>query len=140
MPLHLIKLCVGIEHVDELAKWQNKRWREKRELQHITRMTPRRQAELLAGGSLYWVIKGYIQARQKLVELRPLTGAEGVARCALILDPNLVRTRPQPRRPFQGWRYLASEEAPPDLPSGKGKTIAALPAEMAAELMQLGLL
>lgn len=139
MPLHLIKLCVGIENFEGLAAWQKLRLRKDGVLQHITRMTPRRGDELLAGGSIYWVIKGHIQARQKLLELRPLVNDEGIAHCALILDVRLVRTRPLPRRPFQGWRYLNAEDAPADLARGKAG-VEAIPPEMHAELMALGLL
>ena len=140
MALHLVKLCVCIAQFEELVAWQQLRQRKDGVLQHITRMTPRRGDELLNGGSIYWVIKGQIQARQRLLELRPLTDGEGVAHCALILDPKLVRTRPHPRRPFQGWRYLASDDAPSD--AGKGKTGGKneMPPEMRAELMALGLL
>ncbi len=139
MALHLIKLCVGITQFEELEAWQKYRQGKDGVLQHITRMTPRRGDELLKGGSIYWVIKGIIQARQKLLELRPIMDDEGVAHCALILDPKLVRTQPQPRRPFQGWRYLKPEDAPRDMPLGRaGKN--AMPPEMRAELMALGLL
>lgn len=140
MALHLIKLCVGISQVEELVAWQQHRQRKDGVLQHITRMTPRRGDELLAGGSIYWVIKGHIQARQKLLELRPVTGSDGIAYCALILDPKLVRTQPHPRRPFQGWRYLKAEDAPRDLGKGRARGKNEMPPEMRAELMALGLL
>ena len=138
MALHLIKLCVGISQFEELVAWQQHRQRKDGVLQHITRMTPRRSDELLKGGSIYWVIKGHIQARQKLLDLRPYTDSEGVAHCALILDPKLVRTQPHPRRPFQGWRYLSGEDAPRDVGKSGGKN--QMPLEMRAELMALGLL
>ena len=140
MALHLIKLCVGIAQLEELAAWQQHRQRKDGVLQHITRMTPRRGDELLKGGSIYWVIKGHIQARQKLLELRPYMDGEGVAHCALILDPKLVRTQPHPRRPFQGWRYLKTEDAPRDIGKGKSGGKDEMPLEMRAELMALGLL
>lgn len=140
MALHLIKLCVGISQFEELAAWQQNRQRKDGVLQHITRMTPRRGDELLAGGSIYWVIKGHIQARQKLLELRPVTGSDGIAYCALILDAKLVRTQPHPRRPFQGWRYLKAEDAPRDLGKGRARGKNEMPPEMRAELMALGLL
>lgn len=138
MALHLIKLCVGIAQFEELVAWQQLRQRKDGVLQHITRMTPRRGDELLKGGSIYWVIKGHIQARQKLLELRPYTDREGIAHCALILDAKLVRTQPHPRRPFQGWRYLKPEDAPRDVGKTGGKN--QMPLEMRAELMALGLL
>lgn len=140
MALHLIKLCVGIERFEELAEWQQLRQRKGDELKHITRMTPRRGTELLDGGSIYWVIKGQIQARQRLLELRPVTDKDGVGYCALMLDAKLVRTQPQPRRPFQGWRYLDAADAPRDLGKGRSGGKNTMPPEMRAELMALGLL
>src|ERR1700761_4933549 len=100
--LHLIKLCVGVDSLQELADWQKKRLKEKRakgqkpELIHVTRQTPKRADELLDGGSLYWVIKGQIAARQKLLELRPMT-VKGVPHCGLVYHKDLVAVRPRPR-------------------------------------------
>ena len=137
MALHLLKLCVGVGEVDELRAWQERRLASGGEIFHITRMVPRREAELLAGGSLYWVIKGRIQCRQRLLEIRTFTDGEGIRRCRLVLDRDLVLTRSQPRRAFQGWRYLDAKDAPRDLPAGSGD---GLPAAMRAELAELGLL
>jgi len=143
MPLHLIKLCVGVETLDDLAQWQKRRLAElkkkgrKLELMHVTRQTPKRAEELLDGGSLYWVIRGQIAARQKLLELRPLT-REGVSHCGLVYEPELVPTLRRAHRPFQGWRYFDPKAAPPDvrnLKGGKG-----LPQALKIELAELGLL
>jgi hypothetical protein len=101
-------------------------------------MVPKRAKELLDGGSLYWVIKGNIQVRQRLTAIRPFTDKEGIHRCDLVLEPKLVATQWQPRRAFQGWRYLKAEEAPADLSEGTGKN--ALPPELRLELAELGLL
>src|SRR6185437_437417 len=123
--LHLIKLCVGVDTLQELADWQKKRLKEKRakgqkpELIHITRQTPKRAQELLAGGSLYWVIKGQSSARQTLLELREVT-RNGIPHCGLVYDRKLVPVRPRPRRAFQGWRYLEAKDAPPDIAEVKG--------------------
>ena len=120
MTLHLIKLCVGATSLNDLAGWQAERLEEKRrlgepqELMHITRQTPTRKDELLEGGSLYWVIGGWIAARQTLLELRPVD-REGIPHCGLVYDPALITVEPRPKRPFQGWRYLKVEEAPRDL-------------------------
>jgi len=138
MALNLIKLCVGVSEIDDLQQWQNYRLLEKKEVFHITRMTPKRAEELLDGGSIYWVIKGFIQVRQGLADIVRFTDDEGIGRCKLLFDPELVPTRPQPRRAFQGWRYLVQEDAPPDLP--RGGEMEALPAEMRADLAELGLL
>ena len=144
MTLHLIKLCVGIETVEELQRWITYRLGQARaagrpdEYYHTTRMIPKRGAELLDGGSLYWVIKGLVQARQKLLEIRPFTDDEGIKRCRLILDYDLVATEMQPRRPFQGWRYLKAADAPGDLRAQSGD--AEMPVEMRRQLAELGLL
>jgi hypothetical protein len=102
-------------------------------------MTPTRGAELLDGGSLYWVIKGNVQCRQRLLEIRPFTDGEGISRCRLILDPVVTRTEWQPRRAFQGWRYLKQADAPADLGAG-GSALMEMPPKLRRELAELGLL
>lgn len=147
MNMHLIKLAVGIESVDHLAEVQRRRIEANRQAGlppcpvHVTRMMPKRRDELLAGGSIYWVIKGQVQARQRLRGIEEVVDGEGVRRCALVLDPELVRVVPTARRPHQGWRYLKPEDAPPDLGrhGGDGQDDAP-PAEMLAELKDLGLI
>lgn len=144
MALNLIKLCVGAESVEDLTDWVTRRMAEKRKRRqpqehiHVTRMVPTRRAELLDGGSLYWVIKGQIQARERIVDIRPFVDAEGVGRCQLVLDPEVVPTVPRPKRPFQGWRYLHGKDAPADLGAGGGDDD--LPVALKAELAELGLL
>ncbi len=115
--LNLVKLCVGVRHIDQLRTSQAEQIRRNQDgyPRHITRMRPRRSAALLNGGSLYWVIKGMILCRQEIFALETVFGSDLVRRCAIILDPNLIRTKPTRRRPFQGWRYLYVEETPPDL-------------------------
>jgi hypothetical protein len=140
--LHLIKLCVGCDAVEELVDWQSARIAEARTSGtppypfHVTRMWPKREAELLDGGSLFWVIRGRVLARQRLLGLEPREGADGIRRCAFRLDPEIVRTVPQPRRAFQGWRYLRPEDAPADLGPGGSS----LPPELAASLAEIGVL
>lgn len=142
--LHLIKLCVGTETVEDLAEWQAQRIAERRPAEadpcpvHVTRMWPKREAELLAGGSLYWVIKGFVLARQRIRALEPREGADGVRRCALLLEPEILRTSPQPRRPFQGWRYLSGAEAPRDLAAAAD--LMDLPPTLMAQLDAMGVL
>jgi hypothetical protein len=141
--LHLIKLCVGCDSLSDLADWQKQRLKEKRakgqkpELIHLTRQTPKRAGELLDGGSLYWVIKGQIAARQKLLELRPMKH-QGVPHCGLVYHKELVPVRPRPRSAFQGWRYLDPADTPPDLGTLKGGKD--LPETLRRELAALGLL
>ena len=145
MALHLIKLCVGADCVEDLATWQRDRLaearREKRpvELWHRTRMFPKRRDEVLDGGSLYWVIKGIVLVRQQIKDLRAATCQDGITRCDIVLGSELVPVRPVPRRAFQGWRYLPADEAPADLKAGEAK-LAGLPAKMRADLVALGLI
>lgn len=137
-PLNLMKLCVGAPSPEALETWQAARFGG-RPAEHVTRMWPKREAELLGGGSLYWVFKGVMLARQRLLALEPRTGADGIARCALILDPEVVRVAGVPRRAFQGWRYLAGPDAPPDVPKGRAAETP-LPPKLARELAEMGLL
>jgi hypothetical protein len=145
MALHLIKLCVGADSIRDLEDWIEERLAEKRRKRqtpehiHTTRMVPTRAAELVNGGSLYWVIRGEVSCRQRLLAIRPFNDREGVRRCRLILEPKVVPVVPRPRGPFQGWRYLAGSDAPPDL-GRSGKGLARLPEEMRRELRDLGLL
>lgn len=121
MALHILKLCVGADSVEDLhdwiasgrANWPRGAKRAKRAA-HITRQSPKRAEELLAGGSLYWVIKGQIRVRQPLLALEA-TAKEGVPHCALVLDKKLILTRARPCRAFQGWRYLEGKSAPADI-------------------------
>lgn len=143
MPLHLIKLCVGCDSVEDLTEWlddlikRRKKFGEKPEYGHVTRMVPKRIPELLAGGSLYWVIKGTVQCRQKLIDIRPFVDKDGIGRCRVMMDTRVIRTEWQPRRPFQGWRYLEDADAPRDLKAGSGGDD--LPPALRAELAELGL-
>lgn len=147
MSVNLVKLCVGIDDVEQLELAQRARLDaahaagiETPELRHVTRGTPKRAQELLAGdGSLYWVIRRVIRVRQRITEFRAVVREDGKPACALILHPELVRTRPRSFRPFQGWRYLATTDSPPDLPKGYDPADA-LPEMMADELRELGLL
>jgi hypothetical protein len=136
--LNLIKLCVGCDDPSELERWQQQRFPDG-PARHVTRMWPRREAELLDGGSIYWVFKGMLQARQRILRLDEDEAGDGIRRCALVLDPQLVRVAAVQRRPFQGWRYLAAADAPPDLPEGR-ESEPGLPADVARALADMGLL
>ena len=135
--LHLMKLCVGAEGPADLAAWQASHFGRAPAL-HVTRMWPKRDAELLEGGSIYWVFKGVILARQRILALEPVEGGDGVRRCGLVLDRALVPVAAVPRRPFQGWRYLEDKDAPRDLAEGEASGDA-LPLKLASELARLGL-
>src|SRR5215472_13228313 len=120
MPLHLIKLCVGADTVQDLEAWIKQKLKAlkkgaKREHIHTTRMVPKRADELVDGGSLYWVIRGEVACRQRLIAVRPYVDKSGVGQCHLVLEPKVVPIKPRPWRAFQGWRYLEGKDAPPDL-------------------------
>ncbi len=143
--LHLIKLCVGCDSVKDLEDWireklkQRKKSRQPREHIHTTRMMPKRVDDLLGGGSLFWVIRGQLMCRQKLIDVRSFVDKEGVGRCRLVLEPKVVPVQPRPWRAFQGWRYLEAKDAPRDLdraaPGARD-----MPETLRRELRDLGLL
>ena len=145
MPLHLIKLAVGCKSVKELKGWVAERMQtaKKKGLPlhhiHITRMVPKRVEELLAGGSLYWVIRGEIAAREKLIAIEPFRDRDGIGRCRLVMQPKVISVLPRPMRAFQGWRYFTQDAAPTDLKSA-GAGVAAMPEPLRRELRELGLL
>lgn len=140
-PLNMIKLSVGTESVDNLIEWQStKRARgEDGLVRHVTRMWPRREAELLDGGSIYWVIQGAVQCRQRILRLDEVIGEDGIRRCALVLDPEIIRTVTALKRPFQGWRYLQTADSPADL-SAERDGDDALPPDLRAALADIGVL
>ena len=138
MTLHLVKLSVGSTSVKDLERWQRQRLKRTGELVHQTRNAPRRAAEVLDGGSIYWVIRGLIQVRQRVLGLEPRFDSSGGRNCAIVLDPELALTRPTPHRAIQGWRYMEPDEAPADIAAGDD--IDAMPSALQAELRALGLL
>ena len=141
--VHLIKLAVGVEDFDHLAQLQAQRIRDNDAgglgpyPRHITRQRPKRGPELVGGGSIYWVIKGVVRARQRILALEDVVDADGISRCALVLDADLRPTRPKAHRPFQGWRYFDPANAPKDSTPGDGADI---PDDLARTLDNLGLL
>jgi hypothetical protein len=139
--LHLQKLSVGTENVADLVAWQaSKRAQAPDGLpRHVTRMWPKRAEELLSGGSIYWVVKGSLLCRQRIVRLDEYIGEDGIRRCAIVIDPQLIRVVPSLKRPFQGWRYLKPEDAPRDLPVGR-ENEEALPPSLSAALAEIGIL
>ena len=140
--IHMIKLCVGVSSLaelesyrDERAHWWDADYGEDVHV-HRTRMMPRRAAEMEGKSSIYWVIAGQVMCRQPILRLARYTNAEGIDYCDIIMAPDLVRTVPYPKRPFQGWRYLRPEDAPPDLGANENAESLAL----AADLAKLGLI
>jgi len=136
--VHLIKLSVGSESVEQMKDWQTRRSGQRKDgrYYHLTRMWPKRADELLDGGSIFWVIQGVVLARQRITGLEEMTGADGIRRCAVFLDPQIVRVEAMPKRPFQGWRYLDPKDAPRDLAGGREE--ADLPPSLAAALAEIG--
>ena len=145
MPLHLIKLCVGCDSVADLEESVQRRLKDKKKrkqpLEHIhtTRMVPKRAEELIDGGSLYWVIRGQVACRERILDIRPFTDKDGIGRCRVVLDGKLVLVEPRPRSAFQGWRYLGTKDAPRDL-ARAAPGAARMPEQMRRELRELGLL
>jgi hypothetical protein len=145
MPLHLIKLAVGCDSVQDLKDWikeqlaKKKKSGEKPERFHRTRMVPKRAEELTDGGSLYWVIRGEVMCRERILGIVPFTDKDGIGRCRIVLDGKVKLVQPRPYRPFQGWRYVAHSDAPADLdraaPGARN-----MPETMRRELRELGLL
>ncbi|MBX2805668.1 MAG: DUF1489 domain-containing protein [Hyphomicrobiales bacterium] len=144
--MHLIKLCVGVDTLDELRAYQTLRLENARklgvpeELVHRTRQMPKKHRDIEDSGSLYWVIKGAIRARQKILQLRPEEDSEGKSLCCIVFDHALIDTRAQPRRPFQGWRYLHPNDAPADLSDDESAAAGNISSEMRAALEELALL
>lgn len=145
MSLHLIKLCVGCESIADLEGWiaeeeaRAKKRGKPYEQVHVTRMTPKKMEEILDGGSLYWVIKGQVSCRQKILDLRQFKDSQGIGRCGIHLGSPVVLVAPRPYRAFQGWRYLEAKDAPPDL-GRAGKGSSEMPETLRRELAELGLL
>ena len=146
MTLHLIKLAVGCDSVKELKSWVAERMQaaKKKGLPlhhvHVTRMVPKRVDELLSGGSLYWVIRGEIAAREKIIAIEPFRDRDGIGRCRLVMQPKVIAVLPRPMRAFQGWRYFREDAAPPDLGKATAASVAAMPEPLRRELRDLGLL
>lgn len=138
---HLIKLSVGTQSVESLEAWQTQPRAQTADglPRHITRMWPKRQEQLLNGGSIYWVIKGSVLCRQRVLRLDEVTGADGRPHCAIVMEPTLHRTVAALRRPFQGWRYLSPGDAPADLAPGR-ESDDTLPVDLDRALAEIGVL
>lgn len=139
--LNLIKLSVGTESVDDMFVWQATARAQGPDglPRHVTRMWPKRVEEILGGGSIYWVIKGVILCRQKILRFDGVDHGDGINRCGIVLDPEVRRVAATPKRAFQGWRYLQPGDAPRDLRAGSNGQ-EALPPQMESALAEIGVL
>jgi hypothetical protein len=135
----MVKLCVGAERVEDLLNWQNTARAKGPDglPRHVTRMWPKREAEVTNGGSLYWVFKGLILARQHILRFDEVIGQDGIRRCGLVLEPQVFRTETVPKRAFQGWRYLKVEDSPSDLSLARASE-PDLPPALNAALAEIG--
>jgi hypothetical protein len=136
MALHLLKLAVGVENIDHLRRIREARTAERGGNWVYTRNRPRRGQEILAGGSIYWIIRGQVRVRQRVRGLLSERDGNGRRYCLIEVDSELVPTAPRPWRPFQGWRYLSPADAPADL----SDTGVSPPDRLLAELRSLGLI
>jgi hypothetical protein len=145
MPLNMIKLCVGVDSVADLEARIKSRLKEKKkkgqkpEHIHTTRMLPKRADEIIDGGSIYWVIRGQIACRERILDIRPFVDKDGIGRCRIVMDGKLVPVEPRPHRAFQGWRYYQQKDAPRDL-SRAAPGVANMPEQLRRDLRELGLL
>ncbi|WP_420862766.1 DUF1489 family protein [Algirhabdus cladophorae] len=139
--VNIVKLSVGTETVEGLQAWQAQKRAQTADglPRHVTRMWPKREAEILAGGSIYWVIKGVILCRQKILRLDEVIGQDGIRRCAIVSEPEMTRVAATLKRPFQGWRYLQAADAPIDLAPGRAAEDA-IPPQLNAALAEIGVL
>jgi hypothetical protein len=141
--LHLLKLSVGPKSAAQLGAIQALRARAQPPLRHQTRVAPKRAAEILDGGSIYWVVAGFVAVRQRVLDLVEDRWDDGTTCCGIVLDPELVPVEARAQKPFQGWRYLPPADAPPDLAAGPaaGATgLDALPAKLRAALREAALI
>ena len=136
MTVHLKKLSVGSASIDSLRELQAQRLVTFGRLVHVTRNRPRRTEDLLDGGSIYWIIKGVMTARQMILDFVEAQRADGSAACGIVLSPKIVTVVPQRMRVFQGWRYLEVADAPFDIGTDNDEK---MPSELVAELRELGI-
>lgn len=126
--MHMVKLCVGAHSIEDMIDWQQRQMKTLPNPIHRTRAYPKQADAMLQGGSIYWVVHRAIRFRQRIIDIRKVQDEEGGSLCELHFDPELIQTYAQPKRPFQGWRYLKPSDAPRDLRSGE--SAANIPADL----------
>jgi hypothetical protein len=139
-PLHLVKMAVGALDIEDLRRSREQRRAERGESWVYTRNHPRRAPEVLDGGSIYWVVKGQVRARERIIGFRTKRDDNDRAYCLILTDGDFVVTLPRAFRPFQGWRYLLPSDVPKDAPGGPGGDYSMMPDHMLVELRELGLI
>tara|TARA_B100000579_G_C22718500_1_gene798193 strand:- start:305 stop:727 length:423 start_codon:yes stop_codon:yes gene_type:complete len=139
MTLHLKKLCVGAKDVNDLFERQSFIRNKYKETIHVTRMFPKRHDELIDGGSIYWIFKGYMRARQNILDINRYTGKDKIRRCKIILSEEIILTAPKKSRPFQGWRYFENRDIPKDYSLYDPSSYDNSNEELISELSKLGL-
>jgi hypothetical protein len=131
MPLHLTKVAYGAQSFEEFMGWFAARGAESR---LTTRYLPKRHAEIIVGGSLFWILKHQLVARSQILRFEEAEGGK----TAIVIDTRLVPVHPKPKRAHQGWRYLDEGDAPVDLAEGEFAGDV-MPGKLAGELARLGL-
>ena len=139
MTIHLKKLCVGANDVRDLFNRQEFIRQKYSETIHITRMFPKKHQDLLDGGSIYWIFKGYMRARQNIIGIDRIMGNDKIKRCKILLSKEIMLTSPIKTRPFQGWRYLEAKDIPKDDILYDPKNFDSSNEELISELSNLGL-
>ena len=140
MTIHLKKLCVGAKEIKDLYERQDLIRKKYDETIHITRMFPKKYLELMDGGSIFWVFKGFIKARQLIEDIDVYIGQDSIRRCKITLTEDIVLTAHKKERPFQGWRYLKVQDAPKDISLYKKSEHKKEDEELVSELSKLGLI
>ena len=131
--LNISKVAVGCASFEALRTRQESRL-SGGVVPITTRFRPKRADELV-GGSIYWIVKHRITARNTIIGF-----ARGEDRRTIIqLDPQLVPVKARPKRAHQGWRYLTAVDAPQDF-DGHDAGLCALPPDLVVKLSALALI
>ncbi|OUX43509.1 hypothetical protein CBE37_02070 [bacterium TMED277] len=144
--VNLVKIAVGVTTVEELILRQTEFLKKINDknfpyFYHSTRMMPKKYEDIISNGSLYWVIKGAICARQKVLDIVKFEDTDGKKRCKIFLAPEIKKTKPVRKRPFQGWRYLKKHITPQDLNEPIKTTFDSnIPLDVQKQLLEMGVL
>jgi hypothetical protein len=137
VPLSITKIAYRSESTATLTAWLERGARENGGPGYAlmtTRYLPKRVAEM-AGGSLYWIHANMIVGRSPIIGFQE----NGEGRYSMLLEPQFIPVRKKPKRAHQGWRYLESDAAPPDLKAGEADGRDEMPAKLLGDLSKMGL-